>query len=465
MEKRNLALVVVGCIIAAIAVGILVSGCVQPVVVEEVEGPEPYTLVHWSNQVAWIPPDDYNMAEGWEDALEITEPGEFGELVAAKWHEANPQYDHIEIVPVMASCPGGRVGQELMAMIRAGQGPHVFGVYGGRAYYAYDIGINLDDYLTDEEKANFIGYEDYFVDGEVKMVSGHNSFEYPVINATLVERACAQGGFDCVVPQPWSILSYDEYLGIAEAIKALDDGVYMSLLYAVNPSSQQMNWGLFHWAGIAAYDTDHFTGFAGGEWLMAELLRWYDDGYMHPESATGDDMTMLGNWCEGEVAIINGSLSLAANHCKSFVESGEAERWEAVPLLGVQLDPAVQSGMTQSRFNHAVFVAESVPEEYREAAISYILFAGDLGHVWGAEDTMPATYSQIKRGLIKPGVREEVLAYLVEHGGMDTGLSSPIYNNVREAWADTTYLLLNHELTPAEALAHFQASIAELAEE
>jgi len=454
VKKSTWALVVAGCVIAAIAVGILVTGCAQPV--EEEEG---YTFIWWSEDAGQVMDADVEWCvPGWCD--DINEPGDFGYRVAERWHEKFPEYDHIKIKPIVATYGGGRIGQELSAMIRAGEGPNVFNLYAGRAWLAYEIGIKHGDYASDYVREDYL--DPSFLD---PIMASSGNFSYPVANATLIERACAQEGFECSVPERWSVLQHDEFAEILEAIKALDDGSYGVTDWGTNPSGQNLTWGWMANAGLSPYD-DGFTGFAaGGESVLAEMLRWHDEGYMYPGAPGMQDEDALNVWGAGKVAFLHCRLGYLGAFRDPLVDAGEAEAWDEVPLIAIEVVDGVVPLVNGGSLVNAGFVAANTPEEYREAAVSFLHFVLQSNYYQGGVDLLPAMHSQVERGYADETQRVEIMGYIDEHGLAEDGLTEEAYNLLREEWGIQKTSMYLGESTPAEALAAFQAKIVELTEE
>jgi len=482
MSKRIISMVLLATVLlaacapaAAPTPEVVVETVVETVVVEVTpvpaeKGPEPIELLWWTEDCAYTPPDDCGY---WNDTYcddRIQEAGDIGPRYVEEWHKLHPEYSHVNVKCVIAGFGGGRIGTELTAMIRAGEGPNIYMLYGGRGWLAYKLGVDLAPYISDEVKADFIDYDLWLdEDGTVVMLPGTGIIEYPVANKQLIERACAQEGFDCEVPEPWSIMPYDEYLEIAEAIKALDDGSYMGILFGMHASAQTWNWIYFTQAGLSASKDGRFTGFEGGEDVLTELLRLYDEGYLYPDIAGISAGDAVGVFAPGRIGIFMGRLSLAQPYIEPAVAAGECEPWDLIPLLGIRFREGVDPLIAGSQYGRVGFMSENTPEEHREAAVSFLTYV--LTSPWMGALTEDATtgdlflpfQSQVDRGMYAPG-RDEAYAYIEEHGLADNGLQLPIYNDVRAAFGNMLSVVALHELTPAEALAQFQATIAELEE-
>ena len=111
---------------------------------------------------------------------------------------------------------------------------------------------------------------------------------------------------------------------------------------------------------------------------------------------------------------------------------------------------------------NAGFVAENTPEEYREAAVSFLHFVLQFNYYQGGVDLIPCMHSQIERGYADLSQRTEIMAYMDEYGLAEDGLTEEAYNSLREEWGIQKTKMYLGEATPAEVLAGFQAKIAEL---
>jgi len=440
---------------------------VTPVPVEE--GPEPVELLMWSEWCGILQPDD---CAGWNDIYcdeTIKESGDMGKRWLEEWHKLHPEYSHINVKCIIGTYGGGRIGQELMAMVRAGEGPNIYTLYGGRAFLANEIGIDLDKYLSQEAKDAYINYDAWVAeDGTALMLPGWGAVQYPTANKQLIERACAQDGFDCAPPDPWSIVPYDDYLEIAEAIKALDDGSYIGILWAAGPSGQHMNWAYFAQAGLSATKDGKFTGFVGGEDVLTELLRLYDEGYLYPDVAgIADGADAFPIWGRGKIAFKFARLTGYPAFINNAVKAGECEPWDLIPLLGIEFREGIVPLITGDWYSGAGFIADNTPEEYREAAASYMMYI--LRHPWAGPDSGPdfllTLHDQVERGMVLPGTRDELHAHIEKYGLASNGARYEIHNQVREAHAEMLAAVFLHELTPEEGLAQFQAKVAELQSE
>jgi len=469
----------VACAPAAPSPEVIVETVIETVVVEVTpvpvdEGPEPVELLWWTEDCAYVP---WEACEGWNDTYcgdgRITESGDIGPIYVEEWHKLYPEYAHVNVKCIIAGFGGGRIGTELTAMIRAGEGPNIYMLYGGRGWLAYKLGVNLDPYISDEAKADYLNYEQWFdEDGTVVMLPSSGVIEYPVANKQLIERACAQEGFDCEIPERWSIMSYDDYLEIAEAIKALDDGSYMGILFGMHASGQTWNMLYFTQAGLSPTEGGKFTGFAGGEDVLTELLRLYDEGYFYPDIAGASDDDAIRLFAPGKIGIFMARLSIGPSYIGPAVEAGECEPWDLIPLLGIQFREGVTPLIAGSQYGRVGFMSENTPEEHREAAmsfLSYVLSAPWMGESPGVNamsggDMFIPLHSMVERGIAAPG-RDEAYAHIQEYGLADYGLQIPFYNDVRAAFGDMLSAVALHELTPEEALAQFQAKIVELEEE
>lgn len=459
-------------ILALLVVSLLLVACapkvaepvMQPPTLTVEAGPEPVELLMWSECCSQIEPED---CVGWNDTYcdgTIKEPGDLGERMVIEWHKLHPEYTHINIKCIMATWGGGRIGQELTAMVRAGEGPNIYTLYGGRSWLAYEIGIDLDKYLPQEAKDEYLDYDHWVAeDGTVRVLPGWGIMEYPVANKQLIERACAQEGFDCKSPEPWSILPYDEYLEIADAIKALDDGSYIGILWGSLPSSQQLNWTYFAQAGMPAFKDGKFTGFAGGEDVLVELVRLYDEGYLYPDVAGITDDDAFPIWGRGKIGIMMARMG-HTGVINTAVAAGECESWDPVPFLGIQFREGVVPLVTGGYFSQAGFVADNTPEEYRTAATSYMAYvlSGPSIGAGGWLDQIPLQRSQVERGTVAAGTRDEILAHINKYGLADDGIQAEAYNQVREAFGQMLTSVFLHQLTPQEGLAQFQATVSGL---
>lgn len=437
-----------------------------PTVAPVEPGPEAVELLMWSEWCGITQPDD---CAGWNDTYcdeTIKEPGDMGKRWLEEWHKLHPEYSHVNVKCIIGTYGGGRIGQELIAMVRGGEGPNIYTVAGARSWLAADIGIDLDKYLTQEAKDGFIDYDAWLAeDGTVRVLPGWGAVQYPTANKQLIERACAQDGFDCAPPEPWSIVPYDNYLEIAEAIKALDDGSYIGILWAAGPSGQHMNWTYFAQAGLPPTKDGRFTGFEGGEDVLTELLRLYDEGYLYPDVAgIADGADAFPLWGRGKIAFKIARLTGYPAFIDNAVSAGECEPWDLIPLLGIEFREGVVPLITGDYYGGAGFLAENTPEEYREAAASYMTYI--LTMAWGGPgsqaDFLLIQHEQVERGLVPPGSRNELHAHIEEYGLADQGGKHEIYNQVREAHAEMLAAVFLHELSPAEGLAQFQAKVAEL---
>lgn len=444
---------------------------VTPVAAEE--GPEPVELLWWTEDCAYTPWDE---CKGWNDTYcgdgRITEAGDIGPRYVEEWHKLHPEYSHVNVKCIIATFGGGTIGTELTAMVRAGEGPELYMLYGGRGWLAYKIGINLDPYLPEEAKADYIDYEQWLDEnGEVVMLPSSGVIEYPVANKQLIERACAQEGFDCEIPERWSIMPYDDFLEIAEAIKALDDGSYMGFIFGQGASAQGWNWLWFAQAGIPASEGGAFTGFEGGEDVLTELLRLYDEGYFYPDIAgvsSDDGVEIFGR---GEIGVWMGRLTHGPYYIDPAVEAGETEPWDMIPLLGIQFREGVTPLIGGGQYGRVGFMSENTPEEHREAAVSFLYYVltapwmagveGDGEHAMTGVDMFIPFQSMIDRGMTASS-RAEAHAHIQEYGLANYGIQLPIYNAVRTAFGDMISAVALHEATPAEGLAQFQAAIADL---
>lgn len=472
MFKRIISIVLLATVLlmaCAPAVAPAPERVVETVVVEVTpipaeEGPEPVELLMWSESCAGMPPED---CAGWNDTYcdgTIKEPGDLGRKYVEEWHKLHPEYTHVNVKCIIATYGGGRIGQELTAMVRAGEGPNIYMLYGGRSWLAAEIGIDLDKYLSQEAKADYINYEQWLdEDGTVRVLPSHGTVQYPIANKQLIERACAQDGFDCAPPEPWSIVPYDEYLEIAEAIKALDDGSYIGILWGSMPSAQQLNWGYFAQAGIPASKDGGFTAFMGGEDVIAELLRLYDGGYLYPDVAGICDDDALALWGRAKIGIQMARLAWTDYFIGTAVSAGECEPWDPIPILGIQFREGVAPLATGGYFVTAGFIADNTLEEHREVAASFMAYVlTQPTGTPGALDALFTQHGQLERGLGSPGTQQELYAHIDKYGLGDDGVQYEMYNRVREAHAEMLTAVFLHKLTPEEGLAQFQAKVAEL---
>lgn len=429
---------------------------VEPTKAPVEPAPESFTLRWWSalgsggTGVLQENPD--YLARG------IEEPGDLAEWFVERFHEEYPEYNHIDFEIILATFAGGQMGIELNTLIAAGEMPHILDGYGGRIGGYADIAINHDEYLDNEQKEDFIDYEGMFSGNAVSMIESSGNFQYYVFNADLVERACNQAvEVECSIPEPWSVISRDAFLAIGEAVKALDDGSYLTCLFGLNPSSQHMTWSYLASVGLAPFVQGEFQGFNKPEALdvLTLLKNLYDDGQIVPGASGLCDDDCFNLWYRGKVASFPARLGYLATVDK-LVESGELDKaWRGVPVIGIQFDEEIPPQVGGARFTTAMMVTEATPEEYRKVAVDFAYFLANRPEWQGVVDILPAMHSQVERGYLKDGVRDEILAHIWEHGLADAGVPNPHYNELRSLWAEQTTAMFLGLKSPREVLFMF----------
>jgi len=413
---------------------------------EEV-APEPFTLVWYTGHAAGCINQDYCIPE-------CEEPGCLGDWQIARFHELYPQYDHVTIEYIYQTEVGGLLPPDLDTLIAAGETPNMIDGYGGRIGRYAAIGLNFDEYLDDDQKADFLNYEGMFFGDTMPMIEASGNFAYFTVNATLVGRACAQEEFECGVPEPWSIVSHDEFLEIGRAIKALDDGSYLGLLFGMNASSQHLQWLWFAQVGVQAFESGVFTGLNTPETraVMKELIDLYDDGQFMPGAPGLCDDDYLVYWGPGKIAFAPWGLPRHASVIAGLVESGELEEaWEIVPIAGIQFDEDIQPLMSGSHFTTASIVTAATPEEHRKAAVDFAHFTMMLHWVeWVNPGTLPGTHPSNDK--LRLGDLGPAYDYIAEHGLADVGVYNPHYNEIRSLFADLVAAMTAGVKSPTEAM-------------
>jgi len=413
-------------------------------------GPEPFKLTWWTEYGTICCTDtiDWLVAEGIEEA------GDLAYWYIGKFHEEYPQWAHVEIEPIFAMSIGGAFGPELDTMIAAGMTPDIIEGYGGRTGPYAVIGINHDEYLSEEQKADYIDYDSLFMGGEhIPLLPWFGNYLYFTANPDLIERAGLEA------PDPWTSLSWDEYLAIGEGVKALDDGSYLSCLWAIGPMGQQLMWSFYGGAGAALFEGGDYTKITlntpATQGMLAEFVRMRDEGLI-PSGVSGlSDDDCLDLWARGKLAIEPFHLGYTYV-IADLVKSGVLEEvWEPIPILPPQFSDDILPRVNGGPAIWTSMVPITTPEEKRAAAIDFAFFMGSRPDCLHATGILPARLSQLESEMGTPN-EQIVVDHIIATGLADGGGLSPHYNELRQLFADLVAATFLGTTTPDQALSDFE---------
>lgn len=413
--------------------------------------PEPFTLVFWAESASlccsktipeFIPRD-------------IKGPGDMSRWVIDEFHKAYPQYDHVTIEVIIAQY-GEDAEVELDTLIAAGEAPNILEGYAGRMGAYVEIAAPLEDLLSDEQRADFLPgrYEDLFFGGDHLLVmSTAGGMHYTLVNADLLRAAGAE------VPEPWSIMSWDEYLTIGEKVKALDDGSYLGCVWGGNPTAWDWIWSLFAGAGVSMFEGGDLTQVTMGSpiavELLTELIRLEQEGYLVPGTAGLSVFDCLEPFKEGKIAVWPGHLG-NRSFILQAVEAGILEEpYETVPILAVQFDEEITPLLAGSNTGTAGIVTVFTPEEQRKAAFDFVFFDVSIPWCYECTQMVPGLYSQLERHTFPSEHEQPAIEHIIETGIAELGYMNPHYSEIRGLWVEEFGAAFLGLKSPAEALVAF----------
>jgi len=431
---------------------VLLAAC-APAVVEAPGAPaevptavleEPVSFTWWSE--AAIGP--------WLDCFSIPEyeAGELGNVIVDMWHEEYPEYADVDVEVIVASYSGGDRDPLIDAMIAAGQPPCVIDGYAGRYSSFLDTAIDLDPYLTDEQKADL-----YYYETGLNYLALPGTVEYGLVNATVLKSVGIEP------PEAWTWIPYETFLEWGETLK--DNGLYLSCNFCAARSSMQWNWAWFGNAGLQVWD-DGYTGIAlntpEAVSVLEELVRLNQEGYFVP-GAPGmvDDDCIFNNWTLNKYAYFQGGRLAFLPWFDGAVESGQIpEMPEIVPVMGVSMSGAEGLLEVQPMTNIG-FVTMWCPAESVEAATSLIAYAQSAPYHAAYPSALP------NQGAHEDscGLPDEAAAigYAKTHM-MDAGVFAPQYNEARRIFGEYFGAAIRGDITAAEALSGFEADVEAMLE-
>jgi ABC-type glycerol-3-phosphate transport system substrate-binding protein len=377
-------------------------------------------------------------------------------MLYESWVALHPEYSYLTINPIVANYGGGGYGADLEARIEQNNIPGIFWGFGGRlGELAKQFAIDHTPYLNPDD---FYDYDMMIdKDGAIRLVRISGDYSYPVINADLFREAGVP------VPEPWTIMTYEEYLAAAEGIKALDKDAWMFTWFTVNRSSQHWNWGPLANIGHPAFSTqDDFLGYndEASVALLTEFKRLYDEGYLHPGGVGMKDDETLTAFGEGKIGLIYMRAQFMDGLWGAAIDSGAIkEPFEVVPLLGVEYQEGMPVLVGGGMGGNTCFVSTSVPEPYREAAVSLMLYAQSRPY---EETVQPDTFINYKpyeegKAIAPDPVPDHsaIKAYIFDGHFSNDGTCSPIYNRLRALWAEEMQAMFLGLKSPTEALATY----------
>lgn len=349
---------------------------------------------------------------------------------------------------------GGEYGPELDTMIAAGMTPDIIEGYGGRMGPYAVIGINHEEYLSEEQKADYLNYDDLFMGGDhIPLLPWFGNYLNFTANPDLIERAGLE------VPEPWTSLSWEDYSAIGEGVKALDEGSYLSCLWALNPSGQQLMWSFYGGAGASLFEGGDYSkttlNTPAAQEMLAEFVRMRDEGFV-PSGVSGlTDDDCLELWAQGKLAIepfgLGYSYAIA-----DLVKSGALEEaWEPIPILPPQFKDSIPPRVTGGPVIWASIVPVTTPEEKRAVAVDFAFFMGSRPDTLHATAILPLRQCQLDAEVAS--LDEQVIVdHIIATGLADTGGLSPHYNELRQLFADLVAATFLGTTTPAQALNDFE---------
>lgn len=412
--------------------------------------PPELTIDFWGEQNSIV--TDPSWLPGWV----ADEPGDMGYQFYEHWAALHPEYSYLKINPLVADYTGGGYGVELETRIEQGNIPGIFMGFGGRmGDLAAQFAIDHTPYLNPSDFKDLEGM--VANDGTIPLIKLSGDYVYPLINADLFREAGVP------VPEPWTIMSYEEFLAAAEGIKALDRDAWMYVWFTTNRSSQHWNWAPLANIGHAAFSpTGEFLGFNDEESvvLLTEFKRLYDEGYLHPGGVGMCDDDVLALYGEGKIGMAYMRTGFMDWLWGTGIDSGAIEEpFEVVPLIGIEYVPGLPVMVNGTMSANACFVSETVPEEYREAATSFVLYVASYPYYNVVVEDALYNYIPMEVGKVMyPDPLPDhsaIQEYLLDGRFANDGTNSPIYNRLRALWAEEMAAMFLSVKTPTEAAATF----------
>jgi len=430
--------------------------------------PLPIKLTLWTERGKECPRSVTNYVTGdtqdWGE--DKAQPGDLILWWVEQFKKAYPQWANIEIEYILGSYEGGLTSGEFGALIAAGEMPDIVDMFAGRlGGLAEEIGIDMSGYLTDDQIADFVDYEASLnEDGELRMIPWHGLLDRKGINISLAERACAQEGFDCNIPQePWEIVQYADLLVMADAVKALNEDNWLFCWWGQNASGQHHHWWWFSNAGLAMFEDGEYQGFntEEGLYVLEEILRLYNEGYFIPDApGLNDDVCYVYQNLGQE--LLSAGLDNASDYDigGGAVLSGELEEpYKGLPIFGIQFFDDVPPMALGTPISDAITVTEHTPDHARQAAVDFAWF---MSSQFYNEDTWhPAVFrSQQDRGYMTANV-DPWFELAEEYGMADQGMTVPCYNDIRLLFSELITSMFLGLSTPQEVLDGLDAGAAE----
>ena len=424
-------------IVLFILAALLLSSCSTPA-----PAPETIKITWWSEVATEIQYPHHSVGD--------FEQGELGDIIVGMWHEAYPEFDNVEVEVLPAGYAGGDRDPLVDAMIAAGQPPDLIDGYAGRYTSFLDAAIDLDPYLSQEQKDSL-----YYYEPGLNYMALVGTVEYGLVNATVLKSVGIEP------PEAWSWVSKEEFVSWAEPLK--EAGLWLACIHGAGRSSQQWNWAWFGNAGLQVWE-DGYTGIAlnspEGVAVMEELVGWQEAGYIVPGAAALTDGDCAAQyWALNKTAYFQGGRLAFLSMHDAAVESGDIpERPELVPVFGIGADGG---NVETQQFTNIQFVTMFAAEEARAPAVSLAMFMNSGPYVSELMSAVPnASYQIEKCGNTEYG-EAAVIEYAKDHN-MDSGTFTPLYNATRLTFSEYFGAALRGDMTPAEALAGFEADVEAL---
>ena len=244
----------------------------------------------------------------WSGITGTEEDGQVGDWqreMARQFMETHPnitvEFEHI---------PAGDIAQKLSVAIATGNQPDILedGVSRGAGFARMGVLLPLNDYFTEEEKADFgVAWDNgsIMVDGQSYMIPWSNSVQIMLINKSLFEEA---GALDLLPQNEDKSWTYEEFYTAMQAVSVTD--AYPASLFFGSTAGDSYLYDILMGSGGRIYDQDGNFTFnspeieTGLEFVMslvndgltvpgAETLKYSDDKELFKQQKTA--VCMMGS--------------------------------------------------------------------------------------------------------------------------------------------------------------------------
>lgn len=246
----------------------------------------------------------------------------------------------------------------------------------------------------------------------------------------------------------------DEFLKALDAVKAANDGMYPTVLWAANTSGDVCNMGYLWGFGARMFHGDDQSKVALGDEKGLDAFTFMNDlvqnGYAAPGAAALCDDDMLAMWPKQEVAVTGGYGYLQTS-AQEEADSPFDPYFVNFPHKDGEADPPIAVHMNSV----AVFKSEDAAKQ--AAAI-------DFAQYLAGEDWAPllcqasGSPSPRKSFADKVELGDEVAAVAglaAKNGLVDFGATNPKFQDLRNVYTPELQAMFTGEKTPEEALNDF----------